>query len=257
MERKQWERGMLACALNDLAALGRHTSVLAIGAGSEPVVFWLANRAGRVVATDIYGEGKFAGREAERSMLVNPSAFAPVPYPEDRLSVMHMDARRLEFADGSFDVAYSLSSIEHFGGPGDIARSAAEMGRVLRPGGLAVVVTECLLRLHPLDRAGSELGIRMATMGRRRRAATGVRRVALGEAFTPRELMNRIVAPSGLRLVQPLDRSVSGASWDNVTRVRPGGRLEPATGNLHPHVVLQINRSAFTSVCLVLEKPGS
>lgn len=257
MERKQWERGMLAHALTDLGPLDETTSVLAIGAGSEPVVFWLANRAGRVVATDIYGEGKFAGLEAQRSMLADPSAFAPVPYRQDRLSVMHMDARHLEFPDGSFDVAYSLSSIEHFGGPGDIARSAAEMGRVLRPGGIAVVVTECLLRLHPLDRAVSELGLRVATMGRKRRAATGLRRVALGEAFTPRELMSRIVAPSGLRLVQPLDRHLSGASWDNLTRVQPGGRLDPATGSLHPHVVLQISRSAFTSVCLVLEKPRS
>ena len=34
---------------------------------------------------------------------------------------MKMDGRRLAFRDGAFDVVYSLSSIEHFGGmPGAI-----------------------------------------------------------------------------------------------------------------------------------------
>jgi SAM-dependent methyltransferase len=255
VERKQWERGMLALFLSERARLDVHTSVLAIGAGSEPTLFWLANRAGRVMATDIYGEGKFAGLEAAESMMRNPAAFAPVPYPADRLDVARMDARHLEFPDASFDVVYSLSSIEHFGSPGEIARSAAEMGRVLKPGGVAVVVTECLVRLHPADRASAELAVRLATLGRKRREARLRRRVALGEAFTPRELEARIVAPSGLRLLQPLDTALSAASWANVTVVHPGGRLEPASGQLHPHVLLRIGRSVFTSVCLVLEKP--
>ncbi|MGH2718906.1 MAG: class I SAM-dependent methyltransferase [Actinomycetota bacterium] len=255
VERKQWERGMLAAFLTEWGALGDQSSVLAIGAGSEPTLFWLANRAGRVVATDIYGEGKFAGREAAESMLHNPSAFAPVAYRQDRLTVQRMDARHLEFADGAFDAVYSLSSIEHFGTPAEVAQSAREMGRVLKPGGVAVVVTEALVRLHPLDRAPAEFGLRVATLGRRRRGATPSRRVRLGEAFTPKELHTRVVAPSGLRMVQPLALGISPASWDNLTTILPGGELRPATGSLHPHALLRIGRSAFTSVCLVLEKP--
>lgn len=255
VERKQWERGMLALALTESGRLTANASVLAIGAGSEPTVFWLANRAGTIVATDIYGEGKFAGREAAESMLHNPAAFAPVPYPRERLTVRRMDARHLEFPDESFDIAYSLSSIEHFGSPAEIARSAAEMGRVLKPGGIAVVVTECLVHLHPLDRAPAELALRLVSGGRKRATATATRRVALGEAFTPAELLSQVVAPSGLRLAQGLDLSLSRASWDNVTRIHSGGRLEPASGRIHPHVLVQISRSVFTSVCLVLEKP--
>lgn len=255
VERKQWERGMLALCLADCGALQPAASVLAIGAGSEPILFWLANRVGQVTATDIYGEGKFSGREAAASMLEDPASFAPVPYPADRLVVRQMDARRLEFPDASFDVAYSLSSIEHFGSPAQIAQSAAEMGRVLKPGGMAVVVTEALVRLHPLDRAPVELGARVLTLGRKRRGAGLRRRVALGEAFTPRELQRLIVGPSGLRLVQPLDLALSPATWENLTVVRPGGQLQPATGRVHPHALLQIHHSVFTSVCLVLQKP--
>ncbi|HWD72207.1 MAG TPA: class I SAM-dependent methyltransferase [Actinomycetota bacterium] len=253
-ERKQWERGMLALALAGRGCLHEEATILAIGAGTEPVLFWLANRVGLVTATDIYGEGKFAGVEASESMLRNPGAFSPVDYRNDRLVVRHMDARRLEFPPESFDAAYSLSSIEHFGSPGDIAGSAAEMARVLKPGGTAVVVTECLVHLRPLDRAPVEFALRLGTLGRKRRGATLRRRVALGEAFTPREIGRLIVGPSGMELVQRLDLTLSPQSWDNLTTVHPSGRLETATGRLDPHVLLKIHRSVFTSVCLVLHK---
>ena len=46
--------------------------------------------------------------------------------------------RRLPFADGSFDGAISVHSIEHVPDP---ERAIAEMRRVLRPGATAVVVT--------------------------------------------------------------------------------------------------------------------
>jgi SAM-dependent methyltransferase len=245
---------MLALALAERGTLHDQAAVLAIGAGAEPVLFWLANRVGMVTATDIYGEGKFAALEAAESMLRNPAAFSPVAYRKDRLLVRHMDARRLEFPAGSFDAAYSLSSIEHFGSPQDIAGSAAEMGRVLKPGGTAVVVTECLVHLDLLDRAPVEFALRLATLGRKRGTATPRRRVALGETFTPRELEALIVRPSGLQLVQRLDLTLSPQSWDNLTTVHPGGRLEAATGRLDPHVLLKIRRSVFTSVCLVLHK---
>jgi SAM-dependent methyltransferase len=256
VERKVWEFAMLAMFLEDVGRLGEGTQALAIGAGDERIVFWLANRLGRVVATDIYGEGDFAGREAEPSMLEDPAAHAPFPYREDRLEVRWMDARSLDFPDASFDVCFSLSSIEHFGSPAEIATSAREMARVLRPGGHAFVVTECFVRRHPLNAAPVDLAVRLATLGRRRRQATLRRRAVVDQVFTARELGTRIVAPSGLRLMQPLDLSLSPASWGNLTRSLPEGRLEPRTGEYWPHVLLQADRSVFTSVCLPLEKPA-
>jgi hypothetical protein len=75
------------------------------------------------------------------------------------------------------------------------------------------------------------------------------------QVFTPRELETRIVRPSGLRRLQPLDLSLSPRTWGNLTVSGPGGRLEPATGDYWPHVLLKADRSVFTSVCLPLEKP--
>jgi SAM-dependent methyltransferase len=254
VERKVWEFAMLALFLGDVGRLNEQTDALAIGAGDERIVFWLANRLGRVVATDIYGEGGFAAREAAPSMLEDPAAHAPFPYREDRLEVRWMDARRLDFPDESFDVAFSLSSFEHFGGPGDVAAAARELGRVLRPGGHAFVVTECFVRRHPLNAAPVDFAVRLATLGFKRRRAGLRRRAVVVEVFTPRELERLIVKPSGLELMQPLQLEISADSWRNVTRTDARG-LHPATGSYWPHVLLQADRSVFTSVSLPLQKP--
>lgn len=253
IERKAWELAMLALFLREVGRLHDGTEALAVGAGDERIVFWLANRVARVVATDIYGAGSFAEREAEGSMLEDPRAHAPFPYREDRLEVRYMDGRALDFPDASFDVVFSVSSLEHFGGPADIARGASELGRVLRPGGHAVIITECFLRRHPLSAAPVDFAVRVASLGRLRRSATPRRRAGV-DVLTARELDRWIVRPSGLNLLQPLDRTVSAASYENVTRLRTGREPEPATGSFYPHVLLEFRRSLFTSVCLVLEK---
>ena len=46
------------------------------------------------------------------------------------------DVRDLPFCDASFDAIYSMGTIEHFR---DYERAVAEMARVLRPGGRAIV----------------------------------------------------------------------------------------------------------------------
>ena len=253
VERKVWEFAMLGLFLEDAGLLRDDTEVLSVGAGDERILFWLANRVGRMVATDIYGEGRFEDNEAAPSMLSDPAAHAPYPYPEERLEVHWMDGRDLRFPDASFDVVFSLSSIEHFGSVEDVVRAAREIGRVLRPGGHAVIVTECLLRLHPLDRPPAETLLHVLTAGKKRRGSTLRRRSLLKDAFTARELQERIVAPSGLRLVQPLDLDVSPESWDNVQRLERG-ELVPSD-RPYPHILVRIGRSVFTSVCLVLERP--
>ena len=73
---------------------------------------------GDVVATDMY-EGvwqSIQGREGDPDVLAHPEEYAPFPYRRDHLDVHEMDGRHLAFPDATFDIAYSLSSIEHFGG---------------------------------------------------------------------------------------------------------------------------------------------
>jgi SAM-dependent methyltransferase len=55
-----------------------------------------------------------------------------------------MDARALDFPDGTFDLVYSFHALEHMSRPGD---ALAEMRRVLAPGGVAAVGTPNKRRL--------------------------------------------------------------------------------------------------------------
>ena len=118
-----------------------------------------------------------------------------------------MDARELAFEDESFDVVYSLSSLEHFGGPRAGGPGGAEIGRVLRPGGVALLCADVLVRRHPLNAAPVDLAARAVSLGRKRRSAGLRHRAVVAEGFTPRELRRHVIAASGLELMQPLDLS--------------------------------------------------
>jgi SAM-dependent methyltransferase len=252
IERKVWEMAMLTLFLGDVGRLDGTAEILSVGAGNERILYWLTNHAARVVATDIYGDGPFAGEEAAHEMLTDPGAFAPAyPVQLDRLEPLWMDACALDFPDESFDVVYTLSSIEHFGSHQNIARAAAEIGRVLRPGGHAVIVTDGLLRLHPTDTALADSIVRAATLGKFRQAATPWRRAHLSETLTRREIERHIVRASGLEMMQPLDVTVTDATWQGVRTLGPHGIV----GDPFPQVLLRYKRSVFGSVFLALAKP--
>jgi hypothetical protein len=72
--------------------------------------------------------------------------------------------------------------------------------------------------------------------------------------FTRRELQKYVVNASGLKLMQPLETSISDDTWHNVTVTHPEGRYTTTTGEEFPHILLQGGRSVFTSVCLPLQK---
>ncbi len=250
--RKYWEFGMGAAFLRDVGRLDSDADILDVAAGRDHIAFWLTRHARRVVAIDIYGEGDFANREAGATMLTDPASLAPYPYAQDRLEVRSMDARALEFEDASFDAVISFSSIEHFGSPSDIARAAREIGRVLRPGGHAFLVTEVYLDRHVTETAPVHAAARVLTAGRRASRATLRRRT--GDVFTRREILQRVVRPSGLDLMQDIDLSISPESLANPIDIVDGETRAP--GGEFPHLVLRVNRSHFTSIGLPLVKPA-
>jgi SAM-dependent methyltransferase len=53
--------------------------------------------------------------------------------------IYQADARALPFPDGWFDFAYSINAFHHLPSPEAQARAAAEVARVLRPGGAFVL----------------------------------------------------------------------------------------------------------------------
>jgi ubiquinone/menaquinone biosynthesis C-methylase UbiE len=254
LHRKFWEYAMLGLFLEEVGAIREDAEALSVAGGHEAPLFWMANTVARMVATDIYGDGSFSYREADSSMLTNPQAYAPYPYREDHLEVLHMNALQLDFPDESFDIVFSLSSIEHFGGPRAAAQAAREMSRVLRPGGYAVIVTECLVDNRILDWPPLQLAIRLATFGRRCPNATLTKRVV--DAFTVREIGHYIVDASGLELVQPLDTSVSSASYENLIHWGAGNELTSVTGEPFPHILLQAHGAPWTSAFLALRNPA-
>jgi SAM-dependent methyltransferase len=217
MHRKSYEFAQLLFGLTRLGRLNESTSILSVGAGHECVLYWLANRAGRVVATDAYlGRWQFEGaREGDDRVVVNPAEYAPFPYRTDRLAFMRMDGRALDFPDREFDVVYSLSSIEHFGGVAGASAAMREMARVLKPGGLLIVATEFILSGPPQE-----------------------------EAFT-RDEIQALIHASGLSLVEPIDDRVY-QRYDyravDLNRDR----------HLRPHMVVQIGETVFTSVMMFL-----
>ncbi len=88
-------------------------------------------------ATRILDVGGYAGDwqdgpVADSSVTLLNLSFPPGPPLELRFHCVEGDARRLPFADGSFDLAFSNSVIEHVGEFADQQRFAAEIRRVGR-----------------------------------------------------------------------------------------------------------------------------
>jgi SAM-dependent methyltransferase len=105
----------------------------------------------RILKTDLWDEAKntrilaWASRQGARAYGIDISepivkqartAFDTGPGARCGLQGAVGDVRELPFRDGSFDAIYSMGTIEHFT---DTERAVAEMARVLKPGGRAIV----------------------------------------------------------------------------------------------------------------------
>jgi SAM-dependent methyltransferase len=220
LHRKEWEFAQAVYGLRKLRRLSPDATALGLGSGTEPIVFFLAGRLRAVVATDLYA-GDFSAHEADPRMLRDPEAFAPFSYHRERLHVRRMDATDIDYPADSFDIVFSLSSFEHFGSRRAQRRCLAEVHRVLRPGGVAVLTTEIVLN----------------AWGRH------------GDYFQPAELLGALVPESGLRLTGgEFDFTTSRATLDGLVRL-------PREIDRRPHLVLRRWRTYFTSCALFLEKP--
>ncbi len=146
--RKGWEWTHCLFGLQQLGAITPSASAVGVGVGREPVIFYLADRIAAVVATDMYDNGAWStsqGKEASREMVEVAKANCPASTDFSRIRFENQDGTRLTYDDDRFDIAWSLSSIEHFGGHGAACKALSEMGRVVRPGGIVAVATEVLL----------------------------------------------------------------------------------------------------------------
>jgi SAM-dependent methyltransferase len=219
MHRKAYEFTQLAYGLSRLGLLHDRSTVVSVGAGHEAILYWLANHVGRVIATDLY-EGvwqKVQSREGDAGVIDAPQDYAPFPYREDRLVFLKMNGLSLGITTGAVDVAYSLSSIEHFGGVDGAARAIDEMARVLKPGGILALATEYVIAGPPHE-----------------------------ETFGPADF-DALVSRPGLSLVGDFDRLVYS---------RYDYSAVDLYGNPHqtPHMVVRFNDTVFTTAFVFMRK---
>ena len=114
---------------------------------------WLPEqRADRVLKTDLFDEVVTEGlypvlaRRARHvvGMDVAASAALQATTRHPRLSALATDARRLPFADGSFDAIVSNSTLDHFATLDDMVVALRELARITRPGGTLVLTLDNL-----------------------------------------------------------------------------------------------------------------
>jgi SAM-dependent methyltransferase len=112
---------------------------------------WLPDlRGSRVLKTDLFDEA--VGEGLHPYLCAHGAAVAGVDlsrvvvaaardrYPE--LDATIGDVRTLSYADSSFDVVVSNSTLDHFGSLGEIETALSELRRVLAPGGVLVVTLD-------------------------------------------------------------------------------------------------------------------
>jgi SAM-dependent methyltransferase len=226
IHRKGWEWTQTVYGLRRLGMIRPEHRAVGIGAGRECVIFLLGDHLARVVATDLYGNEKWTtspGSEASTAVVENPQAFCPRPINLDVIEFQNLDGTNLSTLDDeSFDIAWSLSSIEHFGSHERAGDSVREMARVVRPGGVVVIATEYLLlseHQHP-------------------------------EFFTREELETHVIhASPSLELIEPIDWGLpppeylidSIVAWNFIDRVSR-------------HVILNDGTFQWTSILFFFRK---
>ncbi|MHB8873298.1 MAG: SAM-dependent methyltransferase [Myxococcaceae bacterium] len=112
--------------------------------------------------------------------------------PPERLRLEVQDGRRLSYPDESFDRVYSISVLEHIPDRGD-SECAKEIGRVLKPGGRAVITVPFLPKARDEYRKG---GFYWAGSSRAERG----RGIFYQRRYSEEHLRERLIGPSGLQL---------------------------------------------------------
>ena len=230
IHRKDWEWALGIIAMKRFNKLNNKSTAIGIGAGREEVLFYLANNLKHVYATDIY-DGKDWNNFAPSDFPENPQKYSPFPYREDALTVSRMDGTKLEFPSEVFDIAFSFSSIEHFGGKhhSGALKGLKEIERVLKKGGIAVIATEYIIndKDHP-------------------------------EFFNRKTIYSDLIDKlDSLKLVEPLDLRITTNTLDTVIdkdTAADWNNIDNSFRETHPLILLRTRNILLTSVMLVLRK---
>jgi SAM-dependent methyltransferase len=187
-----WEAAMSLRALDSAGAAAPGRRIAGIGAGAGALVFALARRGAMVFAVDRYLEHVTeAPHVAPSGMLDRPDSYVAAPIPRGHVLGVHSSPMRLNLPSDSVDGVFSLG-LERLGSLDDVAAAAREMGRILRPGGVAVIATAFRLD-GPDDRDSFDPGFVL---------------------FTAQSFAESVANPAGLTLRAPISTRQSDATFE-------------------------------------------
>lgn len=225
--RKGWEWTHCIYGLKTLGILKPGNNALGVGVGRESVIYYLADHIAHVTATDLYGKDGWineGGKEADLALLKESKSYCPETVDFSRIKFENQNGINLTYGNDQFDFAWSLSSIEHFGGHDAARKALQEMARVVRPGGIVAIATEFLLLeeyTHP-------------------------------EYFTRSEIINELIKPcKNLELVGPINFHSLPYEYILDSVVCPTG-----VDRRRRHVVLNDGAIQWTSIMLFLRVIG-
>jgi SAM-dependent methyltransferase len=238
-DSKQWECAMMLRTFTECGTIQPRAVFVGIGAGTEQTTFALAAKECIVYPADRYLEMTPWSDVAPAGMMIRPSQYTNFQYPRGSVIPVHSDARVLRLPSDFADGVYSAGSIEHFGSLEAVAAAAEEIGRVLKPGGVASISTE-----FRLDGPNGQPWFDDNCI-----------------LFTPDLLNEYVVEPSGLELIGESKFETSRGTYDG--RAVLVDFLEKAKGidsirrkrNAYPNLVLYHQGFLFCSVHLALRKP--
>ena len=237
-DSKQWSCAMVLRALDLAGAASEGCMIAGIGAGTEPTLFALARRGALVFAADRYLHRTRWSDVAPAGMLVDPAQYCDAEVPPGRVIAVQANALKLHLPSNAFDAVFCCAAIECLGSLDAVAVAAREIGRLLKPGGVAAFVTEYRVE-GPADRRGFHDDVIL---------------------FTPQTLSEHVVAASGLTLREPIVTFQSDATFET-RRELADFRSHAATSHgldekraSQPNLVLYHDGFLFCPVALTLHK---
>jgi ubiquinone/menaquinone biosynthesis C-methylase UbiE len=164
----------------DLARLRGGETVLDVGTGAGLLLVGAAKRLprGKVVGIDLW-----ASKDLSNNALETTMRNVAIEGVTDRVEVQTGDARRLPFADESFDRVVSQLCIHNIEDKAEQTRACHEIARVLRPGGIAVLGD--YVPTHAYARALEEAGMRVVQSRQEFAAALSNMWICVAEKTSP------------------------------------------------------------------------
>lgn len=214
--------------------------ICGVGAGAEPTTFALADKGCIVFPVDRYLEVTARSGVTPASMMVRPGQYTRRPYARGSVVPVHSDPRALALPSNFFDGVYATAEIGRLGSLDALAASVEEIGRILKPGGIATVTVEFLLE-GPNGAAGFDDDVLL---------------------MTPDLIQRYVVAPSGMALIDAPSFEISSQTYDSRAVLQDFNstvgrhRTVEQKKNVHPNLVIFHDGFLFCPIHLTLRKPA-